>query len=93
MMATDGKPIRVYVRLGNGSDVPARELSFRIPSDIDQEDLLEYGFAIDGNSATLAVKSHTDEDGEFIPLSEALHDAQEDLIDWFDEQGYDVVFA
>jgi hypothetical protein len=90
MMSTT---IRVYVRLGNGSDKPVRELSFKIPSDIDQEDLLEYGFAIDGHTATLAVKAYTDEDGDFIPLSEALHDAQEEIVEWFDERDYDVVFA
>jgi hypothetical protein len=58
---TDPRSLAIYVRKGASDD--ERWLSFRIPEGVDQVELLEAGFAIDGNQAVVSV-SQTDLDGE-----------------------------
>jgi hypothetical protein len=89
---TDRQKLTVHVTLGNGDDDRIRELSFRIPDNITQKDLLDYGFAIDGNSATVAARQYVDGDGELVPLAEALRDEQVRVLEWLGERGYEVNF-
>ncbi len=98
------KNITVYVRLGENEDV--RTLSFDIPPNITQADLLDEGFAIDGHSAVYAVKGyyndehvHYPEDAPasareawYVPLHDALRQEQENLIGWLKKKGYTVTF-
>src|SRR2546421_8856892 len=59
---TDGHVIPVYVR--KGSDNRERWLSFTIPDDINQSDVLARGMAVDGNPALLAINGgHASEVG------------------------------
>ena len=89
MTATDdSKTIDVYVRLCNGDEeAPCRELSFRIPEEIEQKELLDRGYAIDGHSAIGAVTESPQD-----TLADALLNEQRELIGWLDKHGYSVTF-
>jgi hypothetical protein len=103
---TDRKIMPVYVRQGAHED--ERTIAFRIPEDIPAKDLLDAGFAIDGNSAVLSVTRETypsefDDlsfrDGDLSKaiedgrtLTKALRDCQQALVAWLDARGYDVEF-
>lgn len=50
---TDSKTVTVYVRLGATKD--SRELTFKIPAGISTSELLDKGFAIDGNEAVTGI--------------------------------------
>ena len=72
--------VLVYVRLcGDDPNRECREISFKIPDKLPQKDLLDEGFAIDGNSASKSIVSFVTGDGVYVPLSEALLDFQRDL--------------
>ena len=77
----------VYVRLPDDERRDAREIRFRVPDNISQAELLRNGFAIDGNSATQAVVPFGDRQ-----LSDLLRERQMELVEWFDEFGYEVEF-
>src|SRR6185295_18541324 len=50
------KTVTIYVRLGDGQNrEEQRELSFKVPEGIDSLDLLDMGFALDGNRAVFTV--------------------------------------
>jgi hypothetical protein len=88
--AAERERVRVFVRLcGEGQD-NCRELSFHIPSGLSQMELLDAGFAIDGHSATKSAV--WGEYSEHLSMSDALLEAQRDLVAWLAERGYDVEF-
>ena len=87
-------PLRAFSALYKKEEEATREISFQIPEGVSQSELLEHGFAIDGNSASSGVKAYFDDVvRETISLTEALHDEQVDLVKWLKEKGYDVEFA
>jgi hypothetical protein len=89
------KPVVVIrTRLGAADDDSSREISFRIPDDVDPFELLELGWAIDGNEAAFTVQ-YDPEDEHFsgipyggISLTAALADTQKSLVAWLRERGY-----
>ncbi len=107
----------IYVRLGSPHiehyqdddgdhhtfEVESRTLSFPIPDGMDQNLLMEQGFAIDGNSAAKSVEpgvgtgtsieAYVNGQGEYLTLQDALLEEQTWLRDWLKSLGYDVVFA
>jgi len=88
---TDRKKIQVDVYVRLDASETGREVSFRIPDDIPQHELLDKGYAIDGNSALTGVSAYgTGED--FVSLADALREQQQSLRTWLDEKGYTVVF-
>jgi hypothetical protein len=89
---SDRQTLDVFVRLCADRDKECREISFPIPEGISQKDLLDYGYAIDGNEATRSVVAYTDDDDNYVPLSEALNDAQRQMVTWLGEHGFDVTF-
>ncbi len=93
MAASQTETVAVFVRLcGDRRPDECRELSFRIPEEgFSQSELLEAGFAIDGYSATKSVVAY-EEQGQYVPLSDSLRDAQVDLVKWLAERGYAVEF-
>lgn len=91
--AHDLEVIRVFVRLckdenGNHRE-NCRELRFRVPLDLSQRELLEAGFAIDGNSATKGIvwDGHTR-----LTISDELRAEQVRLVAWLAERGYEAEF-
>jgi hypothetical protein len=92
MAESQSETVVVYVRLcGDGRSDECRELSFQIPDGISQIELLEEGWAIDGNSATSSVVDY-EEDGQYVPLSRVLRMRQLNLVKWFKKRGYEVEF-
>jgi hypothetical protein len=93
MVATDRKQqIDVYVRLDESEK--GRELSFRIPDDITQKEILDSGYAIDGNQVLIGVSAYVEQGtGRVVTLAEALRDLQQELVEWLGTTwGYTVVF-
>lgn len=91
---SDRKRVELYVRLGSNRDEGERELSFQIPEGLSQKDLLDHGFAVDGNSALMGITSYEDPDGgRTVSMAAALHEVQEDVMRWLTAKGYDVVFS
>ena len=85
---TDRKTIDVYIRLCKENREDCREITFRIPDGISQEEVLDRGYAIDGNEALRQVP-----DSDTAPaLAEALRDEQYGLRAWLGEYGYEVTF-
>jgi hypothetical protein len=97
----DRESITVYVRLGPNDDENQRLLSFRRPSDIPTSELLQLGFAIDGNQVVSCVAWMEDEEGFTGPIQpgvevtliDALRQEERALAAWLDGHGYDVEFA
>lgn len=88
MTESQTNTVLVYVRLcGDDASRECREISFKIPDKLSQKDLLEEGFAIDGNSAMKAVTPYDD-----FQLSDVLHNSQLDLVKWLGQRGYAVEF-
>ncbi len=91
--AQEVEVVRVYVRLckdeiGNHRE-NCRELRFRVPDGISQRELLDAGFAIDGNSATKGIvwDGHTR-----LTISDELRAEQVRLVAWLAERGYEAEF-
>jgi hypothetical protein len=85
--------VDVYVRLcGAGGGEECREMGFRIPGGVEQADLLQAGFALDGNSASKSVVPFHTQNGNYVPLMEALHEEQQALVLWLGERGHTVRF-
>jgi len=85
--------VDVYVRLSDDDRSDMREISFKIPAKLSQKDMLEAGFSIDGHSAARAVMAYTDDVADqYVPLQDALRDAQLELIGWLGQRGYAVNF-
>jgi len=81
--------VRVFVRLGSPENHDEREISFRVPERVSLRELLELGYAVDGNTAVMTVWAEGT-----TPLAEKLHDEQLALLDWLEtENGYRVSFA
>jgi hypothetical protein len=76
--------VKVYVRLGDNE--AERRLTFALPAEVNQIDVLEMGFALDGNQCVAIVT------GECSPV-EALLEMQRRLVSFFKERGYDTQFA
>lgn len=96
--------VSIYVRLGHNEDEAERTIAFRIPEDVDQMELLEHGFAIDGRDAIFTVAQEVNNysgetyyDAPFgkqaATLSGALNLAQRDLVAYLREHGCDPKFA
>ena len=86
--------ITVYVRLcDNNDEDPCREISFKIPEGVSQHDVLERGYAIDGNRVLKQVEGFFDvRSGEGVRLADALRDEQLALMAWLGKLGFSVVF-
>lgn len=98
---TDQTIITVYVRLCDRNRSNCREISFRIPDGLPQMEVLQHGYAIDGNRAVRQVTERWDvvdrpisgnETEVLVPMAEALHEDQMALVDWLEKQGYTVKF-
>ena len=78
----------VYTRVCGAGDPSdnSREMRFRVPAGIPQRDLLEGGFALDGNMATQSVEPVGD-----WTMSDSLRVAQLELLAWLAARGYDEV--
>jgi hypothetical protein len=83
--------VTVYVRLCDNDRDDCRELGFRIPDGIEQADLLNAGFAIDGHTAVKSALAYKD-GNEYVPLSQSLRQVQMHLAGWLNERGYQVQF-
>ena len=84
--------VAVYVREGESEDV--RTLSFRPPEGISQTELLDRGYAIDGNSAVYRVSATPDggPNNEATALMANLLFAERDLVAWLGGLGHKVEF-
>lgn len=97
------KLVTIYVRRGEKDQ--ERTIAFRIPERINSLDLLEQGFALDGNQAIFTVGWVYDENvpgsgyydapfGKYgETLSSALNTAQRELVRYLREQGFEPKFA
>ena len=81
----------MYVCLG--ANERERNISFAKPDDVPQAELLEKGFAIDGDNAGLTVTAYVDGDGNRVPLLKALNEVQVDLVKWLSRKDYEVIFV
>jgi hypothetical protein len=95
---SDAKPrtVEVYVRLSQDERDWVRDISFKIPKGVEgfsTREVLEAGFAIDGNSAVCSVTFGHDNTGKYTPLADALREKQLELVRWFDDRGCEVAFA
>ena len=91
--------VTVYVRK---FDIPAvrafeneegRRMSFRMPTSIDVFELIERGYAIDGNQAVMDIQAYVTEGGRFIPLADALREEQLNLLAYLREKGFSPQFG
>jgi hypothetical protein len=99
--------VKIYVRLTERADkldADERLISFRIPEGVDPMELLDEGFAIDGNQAVFTVAEVFDEGTEHPcfdapfgergeTLSRALATAQRELVSYLREHGFQPQFA
>ena len=100
---TSDTVVKVYVRLGAGENTAERDISFRIPEQVDALELLAEGFAIDGRNALVTISQELDLVG--IPwymgafdereatLAKALAQTQRQLAEFFKERGLTVQFV
>lgn len=72
-------PVQVYVRKGLDND--ERYLSFIVPDWLSQGEVLDKGWAIDGNQVLFAVSK------------KELLAAERDLVDWFRQKGHGITFC
>jgi hypothetical protein len=72
-------PVKVYVRKGLDND--DRFLSFIVPEWLSQGEVLDKGWAIDGNQVLFAVSK------------KELLAAERDLVDWFRQKGHGITFC
>lgn len=92
----------VFVRRGPNDDTNARVVSFKIPDGLDPLDLLDRGFAIDGDMASFTVYPVLVEVNGLptfeyestlvsqtrFSLTDALADAQKELVSFLSGKGY-----
>ena len=78
MVVTDSQ-IKVYVR--KGAEKSERTLSFIIPTSITQEELMDDEWGIDGNQAI-----------GVVPVGK-LVERQRQMMDWFRQKGYNILFC
>lgn len=101
---TNGKTIHVYVR--KGGDNHERWLSFTIPDNIAQLEVMQKGIAIDGNQALWSVGRGEYDSNEKSwsyagPLSDRIHnslpdallDEEQHVAEWLKDRGYTVIFS
>jgi hypothetical protein len=79
------------------ADDDARRVSFRLPESengpsIDLLDILELGYAIDGNQAMLEVRAYRDGD-TYVSMPEALRTKQIALVKLLRDKGFRTEFA
>ena len=86
MSAASKSTIQVYVRKGEDDE---RLLSFRLPDDLSSRDVIEHGFALDGNTAIRSVPRTAASGGSF---AERLFAAQQDVVHWLEGLGYTCEF-
>jgi plasmid stability protein len=91
--------VTIYVRL-NGDDRDQRVLTFKIPEGLDPMDLLDAGFAIDGNQAAGSVHPTADDGDPFDgPLAtgrtlvDALRNNQVAAVAFLRDRGFAARFA
>lgn len=93
--------ILIYVRKGHSES--ERILSFHIPTEFPQKELLEKGFAIDGDNAVYSIMDDSDawvvdtktketRRGPGKTMLDKLLDTQQSLMKWLTEKGYRVRF-
>lgn len=105
LRASPSSVVEVFVRLDKNQQEEARVLSFKIPKaklqnnqpttmrGFAHHDLLDAGFAIDGNTAICSVAAWTDPiDGKHHSLVDELFKKQRELVDWFKERAFEVSF-
>lgn len=86
--------VRIYTRLGAGNDSSLRRVSIRIPEGLDPLELLDLGFAIDGNEAVFDVAYDSNERafgslyGWEPTLNTALASTQKRLVIFLREKGF-----
>lgn len=73
------QPVQVYVRRGLDND--ERYISFVMPDWLNQGEVLDRGWAIDGNQVLFAVSKRE------------LLAAERQLVDWFREKGHGITFC
>ena len=78
-MAMTDREVRVYVR--KGTERGERWITFPIPDDISHSELMQNGWAIDGNQAILSV-----------PIT-GLANKERQLMEWFRQKGYTTLFC
>lgn len=72
-------PVQVYVRKGLEDD--ERYLSFRFPDWLSQGEVLDKGWAIDGNQVLFSVSKRE------------LLTAERELVEWFRQKGHGITFC
>lgn len=94
--------ITVYVRRCGQRRDECRQLTFELPDGLPQSELLDWGWAIDGNQAIKQVTdtwedAETPVDGRLydvhVPVADVLREEQVALVKQLGEKGYAVKFA
>jgi len=83
-LAHSPKVVTVYIRRGEAKE---RLVSFRPPEEIPQAEMIERGYAFDGQSVVKSVSPTTER-----TLAVALLEEQRELIAWLGQYGYTVEF-
>lgn len=73
------QPVQVYVR--RGLDADERYIAFQIPDWLNQGEILDKGWAIDGNQVLFAVSKRE------------LLEAERQLVEWFRQKGHGITFC
>jgi hypothetical protein len=104
-MSEPTKQVAVYVRLvpGDENGHDGRVLSFKVPAGIDPIELLDHGFALDGNqaAATVGPTFHINQEPGYVgpfdifgaSLTDALARTQRELVEYFRERGFEPRFS
>ena len=79
--------IQVYVRLGTNEN--ERTLTFRRPLDISDDEILDFGYAIDGRDIMASVEPTADG----TSLAENLANIQKEIRDWMKKHDHEVEFV
>lgn len=72
-------PVQVYVRKGVEDD--ERYITFRFPEWLSQGEVLDKGWAIDGNQVLFSVSKRN------------LLNAERELVEWFRQKGHGITFC
>lgn len=87
MVSGQPKLVTIYIRRGEAKE---RLVSFQPPTDVPQGEVIEHGYAFDGQSVVKSVQQVLP--GSDRTLADRLLEVQKDLITWLGRYGYTVEF-